>query len=243
MTRLLMTIVILFSLSQFVSSAPALTPSRQSPPVPTSDEIAKLSDSFLKSLREVGNIRRVNPDLLHPLFMEGLPCPVVPYVEASVCLSLSPEDRRDYVLATLNVLWLMYEYQLSQPVPFWLRSGPSPSDPLELFPAEVRPVLRKLTGVAQTIEAFKQLYADTKEAEAWMLARRSRITASDRSNFAKNAAILTEALRRNGLDSGDVTPVSVVSEGAFRYTRHMFVYIAARDRGVLKLISFTFVTK
>ena len=242
MGRLVIGIVFALSLPHFVSSNSVLTQSRQSILIPTEDEVVKLADSFMESLQAVGNVRNVNQELLHPLLVEGLPCPVVPFVEANVCRTLSSEDRRDYALAVNNVIWLTYEYQLSQSVPLWLRPDIVLADPFELFPSEVRPVMGKLVGIAKTTEAFKELYTATKEVEMRMLRKHSQMTESDRLNVAKNAVIITEAFRQNGFGSEGVVPIRGISEGMFRYTKPPFVFVVARDRGILKVISLSFVT-
>jgi len=239
--RIVIGSVISLALWQFISSGSVLTRS-QSSVAPNQREVAQLSDAFMASLQTVGNVRNVNPELLHPLFVEGLPCPLIQFVEPNICRTLSPEERRDYALATLNVIWLVYEYQLSQPVPLWLQADPSLDDPLELFPIEVRPVMEKLAGRSNTIEAFRKLHADTKEAEARLLVKHSQMTESGKSNFAKNSAKISDVLRRKGLDFEDLVPDGEIAEGAFRYTRPPFVFVVARDRGILKVIYFSFMT-
>src|SRR5262245_4925238 len=102
------------------------------------DEAATLTDQFMSSLENNGDIRKVDPELLHPLLRENPPCALVPFVATDLCRALSAKDRSDYSLAVLNVVWFMYEYQLSLPRPAWFRGARGQDDAVNVFPPEVR---------------------------------------------------------------------------------------------------------
>ena len=96
--------------------APGQPQSLQNPesspaPPPTVAEAAKVFNRFIESWQETGNLRNVDPELLHPLFLEGPPCSLVLFVKEDICRALSLEDRHDYAVASMNVVWLIWEYQ------------------------------------------------------------------------------------------------------------------------------------
>jgi len=103
--------------------------------------------------------------------------------------------------------------------------------------------MQKLVGRANTVEAFKETFAATKEAEMLMLARHSRMTESDRLNIARNSKTIEEAFQQNGFGLGEVVALSEISQGAFEYAKPPFTFVVARDRAGVKVVWFSFVTQ
>ncbi len=196
----------------------------------------KLSDRLVKSWRHAGDIRKVDRDLVHPLLFENPPCPLIYYVNNNLCLTLGAEDRREYILTTINVLWLMTEYQFSHPDLMQYLKNAVNNDPLEIFPQEVRPHLMKLTGRAGTLEKFKELYNATREVEKYLLAWHSKIGDAEKSNIQRNYKMIADAIPP-GLNTGNLEPFTAddVPE-AFYYNVPPLRFVMAKDGDEYKLL-------
>jgi hypothetical protein len=199
-------------------------------------EAEKLSDQFIKSWQHVGDIRKVDRDFVHPLLFENPPCPLVYYVNNNLCLTLSAEDRREYTLTAMNVLWLMFHYQFSQPDLLQHIQNAMNKDPFEMFPQEVRPHISKLTGIAGTPEQFKELYSATREVEKYMLAWHSKIGDTEKANIQKNYKMIADAITPE-LNTGNFEPFTAddVPE-AFYYNVPPLRFVMAKDGGAYKVL-------
>jgi hypothetical protein len=240
MVRLPSTILV-FVLSFISYEAAHSTNKEQTVPAQTQAEMGEAAGSFLKSLFEIGNIRYVDRTFLHPLLFENTPCEIVPFVERDVCMILSPKDRADYSLATINIIWLTFEYQLSLQTPIWLEKNPSQRDPSSALPVEVRSQMHKLVGRAETAEAFKELYGTTQEVEKLMLARHKKMTGLEKQNIQKNSKLIASLFAK--YQSAAAEPIKDIPE-AFRYEKLTpFSFILARDGGAFKVLWFSFITQ
>ncbi len=231
---------LLFGLTLTFSLFAAAPNGSQSASAADASEIAALAARFMELLRQTGDVRRVDPALIHPALVRDPACAILPFVSLEVCRALSPEDRRDYAMATINMFWLTYEYQLSLEEPLWTREDPLEEDPLELFPPELRDLVPKLSmGIANTQDAFNEAFAATKLAEDRLLVRHSRMTDADRANIERNNELISEALKQNAPEEDRLIPSNYGLEGTLLYVYPPFMLTVAKDEGVWKVLWFT----
>jgi hypothetical protein len=199
-------------------------------------EAEKLSDRIIKSWQHAGDIRKVDRDLVHPLLFENPPCPLVYYVNNNLCLTLGAEDRREYTLTAINIIWLMFEYQFSQPDLIQHLKNAVNKDPLEMFPKEVRPHIRKLTGRAETMKQFKELYSATREVEKYLLAWHSKIGDTEKANIQRNYKMIADAIPPE-LNRGNFEPFTAgdVTE-AFYYNVPPLRFVMAKEDDAYKVL-------
>ena len=187
-------LALILSISSLVCEAIQPANPEQTATPPSRAEVDQLANRFLRSIQDKGNIRSVDKSLIHPFLLTNPPCVLVPFVDGGVCSSLSAEDRSDYTLATINILWQIYEYQLSHSELIYLKGDFKKNRPLDMIPPEALPFMSKLSGRAKTVEAFREMYAATKKVEALMPERHSRLSKSEKRNIQKNSKLMAMSL-------------------------------------------------
>ena len=98
-------------------------------------------------------------------------------------------------------------------------------------------------GTAKTTDAFKEMFAATKEVETIMLARHSRLTDSEKTNIGRNNQVIEDARVGAANLRSKLVPANQISEGAFGYAKPPLAFVVARDRDKLKVLWFTFGTR
>jgi hypothetical protein len=248
---LLLSLGALFLSANTVSLAAQPGQKEQAPNEQMQKEVDEIASRFLESLQASGNLRKVDPKLLHPLFLNP-PCALIPEVDRTICLKLSPDDRREYTLVVCNSAWLYINI---------LMSGPPLSDQEvkkfqtsrnihdltdSLVPSELHPLFGKIgkqEGLGKSIDEFKARYSALMEAEKTLLAVYAKINDAGKRRIQWQYDL---ADSMNVLRYGDKLRMKSAHieelPDAFEYENNMFRFVVAKDRGVFKVIQFSLVS-
>ena len=106
----------------------------------TEQEAARLANALIAGFEKTGDIRKVDRNLFHRSFLE-----TVCLAPREICVQISKDDAREFTYTLLNILWLVFEHQLSMPNPVWLGSNAldNPDQFInDLLPEEGRDVMK-----------------------------------------------------------------------------------------------------
>jgi hypothetical protein len=243
--------LIFFSVSIMTVIAQSPKQEQEAPSAEMKKEVEKLAGRFIESLHATGNLRNVDPQLLHPLFNKPL-CELLD-IEGSLCLKLNTEDRREFTLAKSNSGWLLFDYMDSLP-PLNYDADKFKADDVSYIrdqefsrvSPELRQVFAKLekmerkhSGPNESMDEFRETYAIWMELEKALLVEHTKINNEGKQRIQRQYDLFDRMI---AMKFGDKPPMKFVRSDALpdaiKLINKSYKFIVAKDAGVFKVVHF-----